>query len=153
MNWSDASSTCRLEWRRSRWMLALLAILGLAACASPWLSNLPRAACDAGDAVAVAYSAWLLYREIRRKPCVLARIGSDPQWQIECEGRSESARHVGAIFRGGLVVLTVADDAGRHRRFVWWPDTLGASGRRALRLAAREVDAEPSSQPMLATRA
>lgn len=136
MNWSDASASCRLEWRRSRWMIAWVIALGVAACVSLWLSDLPRAACWAAQAIAATYASWTLVREARSKPVALAWAGGDAPWQVECDGRTDSMGHVAAGFRGGLVVLTLREgSSGRLRRFVWWPDTLGASERRALRLA------------------
>lgn len=133
----DASATCRIEWRRSRWMIALLASLALASGVSPWLSDLPRAACIAADAVVVAYAAWALAREAARRPCTLAWAGGEAPWRVECEGRVDSLRHVDASVRGGLAVLTLADEAsGRRRRFAWWPDTLDAASRRSLRLVS-----------------
>jgi toxin CptA len=145
MNSLDVSATSltseafdgRLAWRSSRWMIVLLSLLAILACGSLWLSDLPRTACISGDAVAAAYATWLLYGEARRKPCALAWPGNEAPWNVECEGHAETLLHVGANFRGGLTVLTLADQAsGRKRRFVWWPDTLDSKSRRALRLKA-----------------
>lgn len=68
---------------------------------------------------------------------------------VERGGRSDEYRFVTLSFRAGLVVLCVADERGRKSRWIWWPDTLGARGRRALRLAA-SVPREPLlTQPTL----
>ena len=125
----------RLEWRRSRWMMAGLCVLCVAAVAALWLSALSPVECGVGSVAAIAYAAWLLWRELRREPCALSWAGGDTDWQIECADRTESLRHVGASLRGGIAALTLADPQGRTRRYVWWPDTLDARGRRALRLA------------------
>jgi toxin CptA len=98
----------------------------------------------------VAYAVWLLRRESRRLRCKLTWPGGDADWRIECEGREESLRHVDASIRGGIAVLTLADGNGR-RRYVWWPDTLDAKGRRALKLAlaarASAATAQAGSAP------
>jgi toxin CptA len=137
MSWSDASAICRLEWRRSRWLTGALCILATAVVGALWLCALPRTGCIVGSVLVPVYAGWLLYRESRRSGCVLAWPGGDAPWVVECDDRTESMRHMGASFRGGLVVLSLADEAGRTRRYLWWPDTLDAAGRRALRLAVR----------------
>ena len=150
MNSSDASSPCRLEWRRSRWLLVALCVLAVAATNALWLSALPLIACGIGSALAIVFVGWLLHREAHRPDCVLSWPGGDAPWQVECDGRNESLRHVCASFRGGLVVLTLADAGNKRRRYVWWPDTLDARGRRALRLAMRVEAIVTPTQPTLA---
>jgi toxin CptA len=135
MNSSGASATCRLEWRRSRWLPAALCALVAAAIAALWLSGLPLIACAVGAALVVVYGGWMLRREMHRPECTLTWQGGEREWQIETNGITESLRHIGASFRGGLVVLTLADMDNAQRRYVWWPDTLDARGRRSLRLA------------------
>lgn len=135
MNSSDASATCRLEWRRSRWLPAALCLLAAATTAALWLSQLPAIASMVGTAAVMVHVAWLLRREWNRPACTLTWQGGARDWQIETSGSAESLRHVGASFRGGLVVLTLADPGNALRRYIWWPDTLDARGRRALRLA------------------
>ena len=150
MSSSDASSPCRLEWRRSRWLPLALCVLAFAAIAALWLSALPLIACGIGSALILAYGGWLLRREAHRPGCVLSWPGGDAPWQVEHDGRDESLRHVGASFRGGLVVLTLADADNKRRRYLWWPDTLDARGRRALRLAMRVEAIVTPTQPTLA---
>jgi toxin CptA len=125
-----------------------LCVLAIAAIAALWLSDMPRIACGIGSACVIAYAGWLLLRESRRPNSVLSWLGGDAPWQVECDGRNESLRYVGASFRGGLVVLTLADADNKTRRHLWWPDTLDARGRRALRLAMR---AETVVTPVQAT--
>ena len=147
MNSSDISSPCRLEWRRSRWMPVALCVLAVAAITALWLSMLPKVACGIGSVSVLAYVGWLLRRESRRPDCVLSWLGGDAPWLVECDGRSESFRHVDASFRGGLVVLTLADANEKLRRYLWWPDTLDARGRRLLRLAIRVKETVTPTQP------
>jgi len=151
MSSSDASSPCRLEWRRSRWLPVALCVLAVAAIAASWLSDMPRIACGFCSALVLAYAGWVLHREAHRPDCVLSWLGGDAPWQVEHDGRTESMRHVGASFRGGLVALTLADDANKRRRYLWWPDTLDARGRRALRLAMRVEETVTPTQPTLPT--
>ncbi len=150
MNSSNASATCRLEWRRSRWLPAALCVLAAAAIASLWLSVLPLIACGIGCVVVLAYCGWLLRAEQSRSDCMLTWQGGDADWQVGCNDHIESLRHVGASIRGGLVVLTLVDASGKRRRYVWWPDTLGTRGRRALRLAMQVKETTTPTQPALA---
>ncbi|MEO7477773.1 MAG: hypothetical protein ABIT64_00890 [Lysobacteraceae bacterium] len=150
MSSSGASATCRLEWRRSRWLPAALFVLAAAAIASLWLSELPLLASAIGSAIVCGYIGWQLRREWTRSDGVLAWQGGDTDWQIESNGHIESLRHVGVRFRGSLVVLTLADANGKQRRYAWWPDTLDARGRRALRLAISVKESITPTQPTLA---
>jgi len=149
MSSSGASSPCRLEWRRSRWLPVTLCVLVVAAIAALWLSDMPGIACGIGSSLVLAYASWLLLREVRRPKCVLTWPGGDAPWQLEHDGRTESLRHVGASLRSGLVVLTLADVDNKNRRFLWWPDTLDARGRRALRLAMQVKETVTPTQPTL----
>ena len=149
MNWSDASATCRLEWSRSVWLPVGLCVLAVAAISALWLSDVPPFACGVGSAFVIAYASWLIQREWRRPNCVLSWLGGDAPWQVECDGRNESLRHVGASIRGGIVTLILADTANKPRRYLWWPDTLDARGRRALRLALRVEAVATPVQPTL----
>jgi hypothetical protein len=126
-----------------------LCVLAAAALIALWLSALPMFACGIGSVLVLVYAGWLLHREAHRPDCVLSWPGGDAPWQVEHQGRTESLRHVGASFRGGLVVLTLAGADHKLRRHLWRPGTLDARGRRALRLAMRvEADVTPV-QPTL----
>jgi toxin CptA len=126
-----------------------LCVLAAAATAALWLSALPLIACGIAGVLALGYVGWLLYREAHRPDCVLSWFGGDAPWQVEHDGRTESLRYVGASFRGGLVALTLADADNKRRRYLWWPDTLDARGRRALRLAMRVEIITTPTQPTL----
>ncbi len=135
MTSSDASSPCRLEWRPSRWLPAALCALAIAAVTAVWMSALPPLPCAIASAFVVAYTVWRLRRELHHSRCELTWPGGDADWRVECEGREEILRHDHASIRGGIAVLTLIDASGRRRRYVWWPDTLDARGRRAFKLA------------------
>ena len=51
-------------------------------------------------------------------------------------------------WRGPLALLRYRDRDGRHRRRIWWPDTLDAAGRRELRLAWPVQAPTPDSRSM-----
>jgi toxin CptA len=126
-----------------------LCVLAVAAIAALWLSDMPRIACGIGSALVLGYAGWLLLREVRRPNCAMSWSGGDAPWQVECGGRIEPLRHVGARFRGGLVVLTLADADNKPCRYLWWPDTLDARGRRSLRLAMHVEAVVTPVQPTL----
>lgn len=156
MNSSNASLHCRLEWRPSRWLLVGVASLALLAIVSIWLSALPAWACVFGSALIVGYAAWRLRQEMQRAPAQIAWSGGDApvvvEHALEQGVRSDEYRFVALNIRAGLAVLCIADERGRRSRWVWWPDTLDARGRRALRLAA-SVDVSSSlalsTQPLI----
>lgn len=143
---------CRLPWRPSGWLRAGLLALAAAAMASLWLSALPMIACAAGTALIAAYAAWRLWRESARKPFVLTWNAGQDAWQRSDGSRTQRLRHIGASLRGPLAVLTLADEDDRRQRIVWWPDTLDAGGRRALRLLAQSR-LRPASASPLSTQA
>ena len=132
---STASSTCRIDWRPSRWLLACLLALGLLAAVSLLMSALPRLPAVLFALVAIAWAGRLAWREAHRSPGVLvvAGQGAPLQWQ--------QGPHAEMLYtprwqqRGPLVVLRARDERGVRRSFSWWPDTLPAAARRQLRLA------------------
>lgn len=130
---------CRLAWRPSSGLFVCLCALALAAIVSPWWSNLPSSACSGLDAIVVVYAAWRLWREHARAPFTLTWDSAQACWQVEGTSGSHRLRHVDASLRGPLAVLTLADDAGTVRRVAWWPDTLPAPDRRALRLLLQSL--------------
>lgn len=129
-----ASSTCRIDWRPSRWLLAGLVALGLLASASLLMSALPRIPAVLSAFVALAWAGRLAWREAQRPPCalVLAGQGVPVQWLrgAEVESLHDPQLHL----RGPLAVLRGRDRQGRRHSFSWWPDTLPVASRRQLRL-------------------
>jgi len=69
------------------------------------------------------------WREARRTRRTLAIDSAG----MTLDGRP--LRQVMLRWRGPLAFLWARDLAGRVHRLAWWPDTLDAAGRRALRLA------------------
>lgn len=132
---SNASLTCRTDWRPSAWLVGALCVLALLAAASAWASALPGAWRPGIATGAVAYGAWLAWRETRRRPASLAwgRRGASLQ---DGQGGWEPLGEPRLQFRGPLVQLRARGRGGRRVHLLWWPDTLPPAARRRLRLAA-----------------
>lgn len=163
MNSSNASLHCRLEWRPSRWLLGGMSLLSTMAILSLWLSALPALACAVGSMLVVAYTVVRIRREAQRAPVRIVWPGGDAAVVIELPSahadmqprgdRGNEFHFVALNFRASLVVLCVADEQGRRSRWTWWPDTLDARGRRALRFAASVQSTPVLTQPPLSTTA
>lgn len=125
---SDASLTCRIDWRPSRWCLAALALLGPAAAAGLLMSDLPHGLAWGLAPLVVVRGAWLAVREAGRVPV-----------RVEFDARALRVDGVAATgarwdLRGPFAWLRVRVD-GRWRCFAWAPDTLPPAEWRRLRLA------------------
>ena len=135
MRSSSASPTCRLEWRPSRLRAACLVVVGwLAASALP-LTALPRPVAIPVGVACIAFATARAWFDLRQRPGMLV---------VEPDGRSATGVDAtGSIdladltvgWRGDLATVVGRDPAGKLRRLAWWPDTLPAPARRALRLA------------------
>lgn len=133
---STSSSTCRIDWRPSRWLAVALVGLGLMAALSLWLSELPWALALPGSLLAVGEGLRLSRRHLALAPITLDWLGGDaPAYLTRRDGL---VRLDGATvrLRGPLATLAGKDALGRTHRLAWWPDTLHAGDRRQLRLAA-----------------
>jgi toxin CptA len=147
--WSDALPTCRLEWRPSRLRAACLGVVGLlAATALPMTALPPRAAIALG-AACVAYAAGRAWLDLRQEPgmLVLEPDGRGATW-VDAGGTIALA-DLTVGWRGPLATVIGRDPAGKLRRLAWWPDTLPAPARRALRLASGRPT--PPRVPLLST--
>lgn len=129
------SPPARIEWRPSRLLQGALVLLGACALAAPWLGGMPPAPAVAVSCIALVLTATFLRREARRRPCTVVWQPGQPHVElVDAHGVARlTVRRLDT--RGRLMVLHLEDDTGA-RRLVWWPDTLDAEGRRALRLAA-----------------
>lgn len=96
----------------------------------------------AGAAV-IAYLYVVIRNDVRRAPAQLAWAGGSAPVMVMQTHQEQECTFVALRSRGGLVVLTLKDDEDHNHRWVWWPDTLDAAGRRALRLAA-SIGVEPA---------
>lgn len=133
----DTSVPCRLEWRPSRQVGALLFGLVLLAPFCLIQSDLPRA--WAWPLAGVA--AWIGMRDARRYLRLPPRTLLVPagRGMASCDGqRIQSLR---LRWRGPLAFLDWWDAAGRRHRVALWPDTLDRASRRELELAMQRREA------------
>lgn len=129
---SAGSSTCRIEWKPSRLMGALLVILSLLAGFAVLASEMPRLAAWPMAALAIAHGLRLAWNELRRPRSRFVFAGQDAA--VEVDGRKVGNASV--TWRGPLAFVRWRDRDGRQRHLAWWPDTLPEAARRELRLAA-----------------
>lgn len=146
---SSASSTCRIDWRPSRWLPRALRLLGLLAGLSLLLSALPASLRWPLAALAVAEGWRLARREERRPPLKLSVTGA--AFRI-MNGSEEGAALQTPRLReqGPLTLLCARTPGGRMLRLAWWPDTLDAAGRRQLRLAVAATSRHDPILPAVA---
>ena len=136
---SNASPPLRLELRASRPLAACLLLIGLAAGAGMFLTDLPPAAAVPLSLAAGAWGAVLARAELRRpvEALVLQSTGA-----VRVDGQPVDAFRVQP--RGPLTRLAWTAD-GRSRYRVAWPDVLDAATRRELRLWALGRDVRAST--------
>lgn len=133
---SSSSSICRIDWRPSRWLAFALLGLAVTAVLSLWLSALPAAAKGVGMAIAAAEGLRLAWRHRASPPLAIDWVGGDAPAYLTGRLGITPLADVTVRLRGPLASLAGTDPQGRRQRLLWWPDTLGADGRRQLRLAA-----------------
>lgn len=128
--WSNASGACRFEWHPSRWLVALLVMLGAFAALSVVASDLPTMIAWPCAGLVALWAGWLARRETMR-PTIELQIRDGV---VSVDGRVVEQFQL--EWRAALVFARWRDLDNRQRRLVWWPDTLDQAGRRELRLAA-----------------
>ena len=133
---SNASCTCHIDWRPSRWLAVALVALGLMAAVSLWFSALGAAIAGPAAVGAVAYGVHLARRHLQSPPAAVDWLGGDEPAYLTRARRVLRLQPVRVRLRGPLAQLAGTDASGRTHRLAWWPDTLAASDRRQLRLAA-----------------
>ncbi|WP_052116229.1 hypothetical protein [Noviluteimonas dokdonensis] len=120
-------------------MLPLLGIggaFGVFASGLPTGVQLPLAVC------AVLWSLVGAWREHRRPPRVFM-VRSDQSAILDDMPLHDHHVH----WRGPLAFLRARDGDGRVHRLAFWPDVLGARGRRALRLSSPSLTGPLAAQP------
>ncbi|HZH43101.1 MAG TPA: hypothetical protein VEY50_03340 [Lysobacter sp.] len=126
---STASASCRIEWRPSPALAGALIALGLLGGVGVWTSEAPR-----GLAMPLALAAPLVGVMQARQE--LRRPRRDVAVATECvHVDGVRVQRAAVRWRGPLATLVWTDVGGHEQRLLWWPDTLGAADRRALRLA------------------
>lgn len=134
---SSGSVSCRLEWRPSRWLVGTLLLLGLLATFSIMASDLPRAPAWMLSIAVILHAAQLARHEWRSPVRSLMFPGTE--LPVMVDGMPVEA--VDVQWRGPLAFVSWKGRDGRRMRLCWWPDTLPASRRRELRLAAGSLQA------------
>ena len=149
---SRSSSSFLIDWRPSRLLRAVYAVVALLAILSLFLSAVPGTACWL-VAAAIALQTFVAIRRLGRAPAQVLRIADDGTWAVlRCAGQPPQLfTKVVLGVRGPLAWLRVRDRAGRTIEWNWWPDTLAATARRQLRLASGGPIG--TSAPALATMA
>ncbi len=141
--WCSASGVCRLEWRPSRWLMGALVLLAVLAALAALLSELPRAVAGPLAGWALLQGGWWVHRESRRPRAWFVFAGADLPVRLLRPGATAAtpawdSRPLEAArlqWRGPMAVLHWREPDGRRQTRCWWPDTLPAPARRALRLA------------------
>lgn len=146
---SSESLNCRIEWRPSRLLCLALVFLGAMASVSLWLSALPFFAKLPSALLASGYGAWLARRERDREVFSLCFSADGSGSMMAFANRTQRLSKTKVMVRGPLARVSGVAEDGRTWRLLWWPDTLPAPARRALRLASSNLIAE--SGPVLAT--
>jgi toxin CptA len=148
-HWYAASPTCRLDWRPSRLRAACLVLMGCLAAGSLPLTALPRSQAIAGAVACLAWALACAWLDLRRIPgtLVLDAGGGGATW-VEA-GAEVALADLTVGWRGPLASVVGRDPAGKLRHLAFWPDTLPAPARRALRLAAGR--SAPPRVPLLST--
>ncbi len=129
---SSASVPCRLEWRPSRWLIAVLLVLAVAAAFSVLASEMPRIAAWPLALAALAWGSWRARSEARRasESIVIQPAG------VPSTVNNVAVEAMQVRWRGPIALLQWRDGTGRLQRRSAWPDVLPALQRRELRLAA-----------------
>ncbi|MET0893596.1 MAG: hypothetical protein ABWY01_08520 [Pseudoxanthomonas sp.] len=134
---SSGSVSCRLEWRPSLWLIGALLLLGTLATFSILASDLPRAPAWMLSIAVMVHAANLALRQWRSPVRSLVFPGTE--LPVLVDGMPVEA--VDVQWRGPLAFVSWNGRVGRRVRLCWWPDTLPASLRRELRLAAGSLQA------------
>ena len=141
---SIASAPCRLEWRPSRWLGAMLWSLAFLAPFALIASDLPRIV---AWPLASAAFGWAVFdaRRYRTMPPRQLLIPAG-RGAATCDGERIDELHAG--WRGPLAFLRWRGRDGRVHRVSWWPDTMDAGMRRELRVALQRRETASDGEPM-----
>ncbi len=140
---SNASVSCRLDWRPSRWLIGALLLLGLLAAFSVLVSEMPRLLAWPSAVAALAGSIWRACREWRKPARAFVFPGDDRPVLLDGEAVEAQVQ-----WRGPLAFVRWRSRDGRSGHLAWWPDTLPAARRRELRLAAKATAGARQRQGM-----
>lgn len=138
--WSGAYVPCRIDWHPSRWLLAALLSLAVAAPVAVLASEMPRPAAWPLAAAALLLGLRLARRE-RARPRRSLLFTADGRLLVD----DAEVRAIELQWRGPLAFLSWRDAGGGRQRLAWWPDTLPSRWRRELRLAVARLPAAPGA--------
>jgi toxin CptA len=131
------------DYRPSRWLVAAVAAVTLAASIAILQSGLPLALRLALLAAAVAYATYSLRRFRRQAPRRLAWHAAG-HWRVaDADGGEHTAELARAVVRGGWIVLGLRRQDGRRLRVILAPDNSDADTRRRLRVRLARGDDAP----------
>ena len=145
---SSASSTCRIDWRPSRWLVAGLALIGLLAALALLGSGLPSPAAGLAAAGAACEGLRLAWCDARRAPLQI-NIARGQVWIQQAQAGRLPLQDPRWHVRGRFAWLRGRDGRGRAWWFAWGPDTLGTAALRELQLA-RGAMASTVPHPLVA---
>ncbi|MGH8030607.1 MAG: hypothetical protein ACREO3_11815 [Arenimonas sp.] len=113
-----------------------LVAVGVLAAVSLPLTALPARAALAGGLACATWTAWRAWRDLGAEAgtLVLDADGLGATWTSARE--TVRIADLTVRWRGSIASVGGRDPAGKLRHLAWWPDTLPAPARRALRLAA-----------------
>lgn len=129
------SASCRLEWRPSRLVGAMVCMFGLLGAVSLIGSALPAWAGAGGSLLVLGYAGWCARRYLGQPIRQLVIPGGALAPMLDGVALSRFSLQ----WRGPLAFAAWRDVQGGHGHLVWWPDTLDVRQRRELRLAADQV--------------
>jgi len=130
---STPSASCRLEWRPSRQERAALLLLSVLGAFSLLQCDLPAALAWPAAGIAVVLGGWSLHQSGKRPPREFL-IAPDIN---ACRQGGQPLSQLDLRWRGPLLFIRWQHPAQRRwHHAVFWPDTLPATRRRELRLAA-----------------
>ena len=147
---SSESSSYLIDWRPSRLLCSALVCLGVLAAISFWLSALPLPSKTPLALLALGHGLWLAWREAHRPIFSLCVAADGARLVMIFSDRSQHLSAPTVLVRGPLACVSGRGEDGRTRWLLWWPDTLPAPSRRALRLTSgkRMVDSGPALATM-----
>ncbi|WP_144898196.1 hypothetical protein [Luteimonas cucumeris] len=141
---SNASVSCRLEWRPSRWLVGAILLLGVLAMLSVLVSEMPRAWAWPLALLALGHATRSARNEARKPTQAWCWPGNDRPPTVD----GDIANDLVITWRGPWAFVRWRDTRGRIRRQSWWPDTLPPARRRELRLAAAAAQTSPYGPSM-----
>jgi hypothetical protein len=121
------------------------ALLGVLAAVAVMQSALPESLRWLLALTLLVFALWRAWRESRRRHWLLHWPGLDRSAIQLIDGREIPITLCAVQLRGPLAGVSLNDGSRRITHVLWWPDTLDAASRRALRLMAQSLARIPAS--------